>query len=266
MKKGKEIADELKGIAPGMPLLDTPAYSVPEGYFDALPGMIMQRLEATPEQEDLSPLLTGLSRKMPDSVPEGYFDTLPDLIMQRLKAEMPASSSVQTGLEGLPALKTSPVQEELPPVSSVQAELEELSPLLAGISREMPYTVPAGYFDNLTVPVPGAKVIPMGNSRMKWLKRGLAAACVAAILAVGGMYLAKQQQPQGVKLDTQLAALSDQEIEDYLQNHTDDFDNEAIFSSVSNETELPSVIPDDISDANLEQYLDENMLKEVPFN
>lgn len=206
MKKGKEIADELKGLAPGMPSLDTPGYSVPEGYFDALP----------------------------------------DMIMQRLKAETAAASPVQ-------------------------AELEEFSPLLAGMPRITPYTVPAGYFDSLDAHILAkrdqqapAKVVSISR-RVKLFKRCIAAACVAAILSVGGVYLAKQHNTG--KIDRQLAALSDQEIEDYLQNHADDFDNEAIFSAVSSETELPSVIPDDISDATLEQYLDENMLKEeVPFN
>ncbi|WP_295121733.1 hypothetical protein [uncultured Chitinophaga sp.] len=201
MKKGKEIAEELKGLAPGMPVPDMPAYSIPDGYFDALPGMIMQR-----------------------------------------------------------------VMEEQHPVSSVQEELDEISPFLAAVPRHTPYSAPAGYFESLELPVAitadkkeSGRVVTMAK-RVKLLKRGLAAACIAAVISVGGVYLTNEYNPG--KIDQQLAALSDTEIEEYLQNHTDDFDTEAIFSTVSYESELPSVL-DEVSTDALEEFVDENMIKDV---
>lgn len=55
-------------------------------------------------------------------VPDGYFDSLATNILQRIKA-----------------------MEALTPAE----ELAHLSPLLAGISKQLPYTVPADYFTNL---------------------------------------------------------------------------------------------------------------------
>lgn len=54
-------------------------FTVPGGYFDQLPELILGRiraLEADQAEEiaSLSPLLAGISRKMPMQVPEGYFD------------------------------------------------------------------------------------------------------------------------------------------------------------------------------------------------
>lgn len=54
-------------------------FTVPEGYFDQLPELILARIramEADQKEEisSLSPLLAGMSRKMPMTVPEGYFD------------------------------------------------------------------------------------------------------------------------------------------------------------------------------------------------
>ncbi|MES2883135.1 MAG: hypothetical protein V4676_13375, partial [Bacteroidota bacterium] len=56
----------------------------------------------------------------PVSVPDGYFEGLAASVMARIKDA-----------------------EE-----SAAAEIENLSPLLAGISREMPLELPAGYFEN----------------------------------------------------------------------------------------------------------------------
>ncbi|UYQ93240.1 hypothetical protein MKQ68_24460 [Chitinophaga horti] len=198
MKKGKDIADELREIAPGMPVPGHPDYRVPEGYFDALPGMIMQRLGAT----------------------------------------------------------------------AVQEELEELSPFLAGMPKRTPFEAPPGYFGQLRPDLAGmtdseTKVISMPR-RTGNLKRWLIAASVAAVVAVGGWLLVSNNaSPAGI--DRQMAALSDQEIEEFLQNHVDDFDNEALFSTVSYETELPSVL-ENVSTNALEEYVDDNMINEAEFN
>ncbi|MGN6164523.1 MAG: hypothetical protein ACTHOF_08280 [Flavisolibacter sp.] len=64
--------------------------------------------------------------KTPFSVPEGYFAGLAGSVMAKIKgAEAPAST-----------------------------EIASLSPLLAGISRNMPYVVPAGYFQTTIEELP----------------------------------------------------------------------------------------------------------------
>jgi hypothetical protein len=77
--------------------------------------------------DELRSLNSGLpdpnSQQNPFSVPQGYFDGLAAFILSKVKAH------------------------EL----SAAAELQQLSPFLAGLSKEMPYTLPAGYFEeNMT--------------------------------------------------------------------------------------------------------------------
>lgn len=59
-------------------------------------------------------------------VPAGYFDNLAENVLVKIKA-----------LEA----------------TTAREELMHLSPLLAGLSKEMPYSIPQGYFEQLTVPV-----------------------------------------------------------------------------------------------------------------
>ncbi len=119
------ITDELKAIGSGlsgMPSL-TP-YRVPEAYFQNFPQQMLQLV-----REDAALLFTELEKEsilsqhpvQPGSVPEGYFDSLPGLLLQKVKQAN----------------------------ADVREELEQLSPVLAGIGRRMPYSVPEGYFDTL---------------------------------------------------------------------------------------------------------------------
>jgi len=188
-KKGKDIADELVEIVPGLNLPADAPFTAPEGYFNALPEQIMQRIraanaDAEPVQEELaalSSLLAAAPRPQPQSVPSGYFEKLPERVM-------------------------------------------------AAIAEEK--AIPA-------------KVVPLRNTRRRYMA-WIAAASVAAILT-GVLFMFKGTSHNASSLEAQLAGIPDQEIVDYLQTHTDAFDNEAIFSNVSTEEvadELPSMSTD----------------------
>jgi len=188
-KKGKDIADELVEIVPGLNLPADAPFTAPEGYFNALPEQIMQRIraanaDAEPVQEELaalSSLLAAAPRPQPQSVPSGYFEKLPERVMAAIAEE-----------------------------------------------RAIP-----------------AKVVPLRNTRRRYMA-WIAAASVAAILT-GALFMFKGTSHNASSLEAQLAGIPDQEIVDYLQTHTDAFDNEAIFSNVSTEEvadELPSMSTD----------------------
>ena len=76
-------------------------------------------------QDELRSLGSDLptSNNHPFSVPEGYFDGLSAAILAKVK-----------GMD-----------------NAIQAELAELSPLLAGIPKQTPYSVPTSYFDESLV-------------------------------------------------------------------------------------------------------------------
>jgi len=205
MHKGKDIVDELKEVAPSLDVLgDSPAYSVPSG----------------------------------------YFETFPERLIAAIRAE-------EQTLE-------------------VAGEVYELSPFLASMPKQTPFTAPEGYFEGLGREViirrneaqPG-RIVTMGR-RVKLFKRCLAAAAIAGVISVGAVMLSKSYNENS--LDRQLARISDQEIVDFLQSNTDAFDNENIFTNVSLEEESPSVLPEGLSEAEIESYLEDNLLKELPLN
>ena len=73
-------------------------------------------------QDELNEMNSGLNPNAGDapySVPEGYFDGLASSVLAKIKGEMPVAAS---------------------------EEIAQLSPLLAAISRQLPFSVPDNYF------------------------------------------------------------------------------------------------------------------------
>ena len=80
MNSRNTISAELKALDSQLsPGVNTNPYSVPDGYFEGLADRILARIKsddvsAEEEINSLSPLLAGLSRKMPFEVPADYFE------------------------------------------------------------------------------------------------------------------------------------------------------------------------------------------------
>lgn len=127
------------------------------------------------ELQSIAPTLAGITRRMPYAVPEGYFEYLADRML----------------IEVTPAPQTGTVPEgyfdnfadnmlQLIRKQNSSHELADIALTLAGISREMPYHVPAGYFEQLTPALPQpAKVVSMSSKKMWWRM------AVAAVLLIG---------------------------------------------------------------------------------
>jgi len=87
-------------------------------------------------QDELNELNSGLNPNVNDtpfSVPEGYFDGLAASVLAKIKGEEPVAAS---------------------------EEIAQLSPLLAGISKDLPYAVPDGFFQSS---LDGLKVLTSEN-------------------------------------------------------------------------------------------------------
>lgn len=89
--EAKNAVEELSYLAPLLNNISKQMpYTIPAGYFEGLAEKAMQLVResndylqkesfgqtAKEELETLSPLLSGLNRKMPYAVPQGYFETL----------------------------------------------------------------------------------------------------------------------------------------------------------------------------------------------
>lgn len=200
------------------------------------------------ELREIAPDLGAMGASPDFDVPGGYFEEFPDKLMAHIRA-MESSREVTE-------------------------ELSELSPLLAAAPRQSPFSAPEKYFESLTRTVSDRKfagtpgrVVKMGR-RLRLYKKCLVAAAIAGVISVGAVLLSKQFGTNSI--DKQMAQLSDQEIIDYLQFRTDAFDNENIFANavLDEETDnLPAIaLPEELSTEEIDAILEENLLKDVPFN
>jgi hypothetical protein len=135
MDNRSTILNELREISPALAhnYLQQP-YQAPEGYFAQLPEQVLQIVKGRFYQ-----------------VPEGYFESLPDQIIKKLKGqiyEVPAGyfdSLPETILNRVKANEAGANKADDP-----HEELEQLSPLLKQIGKKTPFSLPEGYFSNLS--------------------------------------------------------------------------------------------------------------------
>jgi hypothetical protein len=200
MNKQTYIANELKQIAPDVNWPAEVPFTVPAGYFEQLPAAILLHIQL----EDLRSGTPAVQQH--PTIPAGYFDGLSQTIMQRIKAEE---------------------------ATTPQAELASLSPFLAAIPKQVPFTMPEGYFESLQVthllPARPLRVVHRTNAST-WIKWTVAA-CLTAFVGSSAILFITSGNSGHYKVEKQLEDLNDQDIVEYLQTHTDPFDNDAIFAS-----------------------------------
>ena len=229
-------------------------FTVPAGYFDALPEAILQKVKAeaaTTAQEELSvlsPLLSGLNKKMPFHTPDGYFSDLTDNAVSGARA-----------------------------IDFVNEELENLSPVMAGLKDKQVYEVPVGYFEQL----PGqmlnkvktlqqsAKVVSMSFARE--VVRFAAAAVIVGALALGGWWLAApsvQSVTAGgtvAKNTTPAVGLdkvSDSELQDFLEDESAPLPSDLLAMNDKNQISANDMsdMLSEVSDEDIQKYLEQNTL------
>ncbi len=219
--------------------------------------------EISAELVEISPYLAQISAAIPYGVPAGYFDAFPGLMMERLEAEvalpvaqLPAYQVPVGYFEGLAGNILSKIRERESGLSEVQAELQEIAPLLNTISKTNSYTVPAGYFDAVAfVPViekKPAKLIGLTFAK-KWTQ--YAAAAVMAGILVTGAFLYTNDNKVGdsgyssTDVSSELNTLSETDLANYLD--TPESSNTDVLATVKNTINT-------LSDEELDQYLSEN--------
>lgn len=156
------------------------------------------RADIQAELEHFSKTVAELPLVQPYKVPDGYFEALPGQMLKLAQS----------------------LEEE-----SAGDEITGLSPLLAGLSRKMPMTVPEGYFDLVKVPedkpIPAlAPVIPMKKNRFRL---SAVAASVVVILGFGAILLKMNQGDNRnlANIGTQLPKVSETEMDDFLNGFPD---------------------------------------------
>lgn len=215
------------------------AYQVPAGYFDQLSDTILNKVRAldkgsvTEELEALSPLLSGLNKKLPFSIPEGYFNELPANVTDAAKA-----------------------------IELVNVELENLSPMMNSLKGVNVYEVPSTYFESLPEILvqkakqqQPAKMVSMTFTR-RVMQYAVAAVMTGLIIMGGWKFFNTQESPT----ELSIASISETEIIQYLESNGDNVEpvlttttEESIDLSADDMKEMLA----DISDEELQLYVDQ---------
>lgn len=262
ISRDNDIANELREIIPDAQwtTLRPSCGEVPAGYFEQLPGQILQKVrtaEVQEELETLSPLLASVPKFLPLSVPPDYFEQLSQQVLQNIAAAQQAQpeEDVPSFLADIP--KVFPLSapagyfdqldavimariaetegaKAATPSTGVQEELETISPFLAGIPKTIPLSVPPGYFDQLDTniraritAVPDRTPLIRRMNAGRYLKWSVAA-CLVALVSVSTLFFVRENRHHTNVLENTLANVSDQEIMEYLQTHSDAFDKEEL--------------------------------------
>src|ERR1700754_1388544 len=154
MPAKNEISEELRSLSTVLPITsrENPYAGLPDGYFRDLPEQILNRVRELSDKGLPFIPVEETGRSLPFQVPEGYFEGLAGSILDRIKAG-----------QGVKAFGTEGFETEAVVAGRSEAaeELALLSPFLNGISRELPYQVPVGYFDELSPILAGLRERPV---------------------------------------------------------------------------------------------------------
>lgn len=251
-------------------------FTVPEGYFDELALKVLGKIgnidETVPENyfEELPTQVLGKLVESP-SVPEGYFDSLAIEVLGKInkvedEEEIPAGYF--EGLSDRILQKIKLDEKEI----NVLEEMETLSPAIAKIGNQHPFTVPAGYFENNIQSIneklavkPLAPIVQMGSARK--VLRYAVAAVVTALLGLGiynvtfkednatmnTVVLAQAEKIiETNSIDEVFNSLTEADITDYMTSKGSNI-NAALVASTINDADLPTPV---------DYLLDENALND----
>jgi hypothetical protein len=196
MKQKTTIQEELASINSSLPYnINEPVFNVPENYFQNFAQSVLYKIReqesaVSTELTELSPLLAGISKKMPNHLPENYFEEL---------------------------------TQEIPAIIS-----DEALPAVIDFSKSNPYQVPQGYFDGLSeqvlhkVPKNPGKVVSINRSR-NFMRMAVAAMVTGLIALSGVLYFSNNSSIDPVNqseewVANKLDGVSTQALDDFISN------------------------------------------------
>ena len=147
MDAKNDILEEVRSVSALVATIsrETP-YRVPAGYFVNFPELVLERTGTA--LATMTPV-TGASKPMTFSVPDGYFEGFAQQMLARIKSSTGSSggSEKMGEQEELPAILAQAAR--INPYTVPDGYFDELSPVLAILKDKNAYAVPIGYFDQL---------------------------------------------------------------------------------------------------------------------
>lgn len=226
------------------------------------------------ELKEQAPSLLEIGTHMPYQVPHGYFEQLSTTILERTYMEKPEAANLPAfqvpdqyfnGLALRVLQKLVKIEAE---AETMYSENESITPILNTLNKEMPYSVPANYFEQfaIEIPVEKANLIPVRKMR-HWLSYAAAAVFVGMMVIGSFLFSDKQtakdfEKYQNLDVASALDQVSDSELSTYMEeNHSTN-----IYEVTENNPLSLDNLDDKIqstSTENLNQYLNENGFLEM---
>lgn len=168
----------------------------------------MNKEEEYMDWEKDAPLLASLKKEQPFNVPDGYFEHLTAQIISEVKLESLKQTSFSTPENYFFNLKSQLLSQII---------LEEIKEDV--IKENTGFTVPANYFTTSASEIQRSVIGQKKKTRILKLSfiRYAAAACILLTTSFG-IYFNIQQTSS---LSSQLSKISNDDLEYYLQQHTD---------------------------------------------
>lgn len=224
-------------------------YAIPDGYFENFSEQVLNRIKALEavnakdELSYLSPMLNSISREIPFTIPVGYFDGLEEKVMQSIRGNEDYLHKESFG-------------------QTPKEEIESISPLLSGLNRQMPYSVPQGYFENLNAEVntkPQIKIVSISSRR--WF-RYAAAAVVVGIIALNGMLFLNKKPVDPAKNPDEWVAknvkkVNTDKLDDFIKLADEESSTKGSVVNKNEKTEEIKELMKDVSEKEIQQFLNE---------
>jgi hypothetical protein len=255
MTQKENILQELNELKSSLATV-TPqnVYTVPVGYFDGLAAQVLNRIKAMEAKNAVEELgylpasLSNISRQMPNYVPAGYFEGLAEKAMQWVRESNDYLQKESFG-------------------QTAKEELETLSPLLSGLKKTMPYSVPQGYFESLAEKrnKPAAKVVSI--SQRKWFRYAAAAVVTGVIVLAGFIYINSRNSVDPVAqpyawVKKSIKKVDKTDIDAFVKLADEDLSNLAVIATSPVKPEEIKELMKDVSDKEIQDFLDETTVTE----
>lgn len=272
MKKTAEILEELTNLKSTLGNHEEriQLFHVPEGYFQYLPGQILENIKASHNETEFN---ISAERMGPYSVPADYFEQFGSSLLQKIKNTEAIVESKYQSFDGIAGKETyqlpdgffASFEQSLYKKLGIQQEnemeeTETISPLLASLKDKTSYKAPETYFnaidfsEKIQSKTIERKVVEHPSVKsIKWA-RWAAAASIILIFSVGGFrFLSSNNAVSSeAKFEKSLAKIPEYQLREWLSNNLDETDVYSLSASLLNSKDskaqqaLENITEDDI--------------------
>lgn len=200
--------------------------------------------------------LLSINQCMPFAVPEGYFQQLQEIILTQTEHANCLTEPVLFIDKAMPF--EAPAAHYFDQLSQqILSKIEDQGP---NWGKNMPYSLPESYFETLpqqiALKAKAQKIVKQPTLRIPVFRNVQLAASVALIIFVGFGVLQFNKEVAIKHLS--LEHISQEEIQQYVNENIDDFDTDIILNGMAKPQQDPAITNIKISKEDIQAYLEEN--------